>query len=59
MSENEKRLQIPVRLPESLSRRFKAACAWEGISGQEFFERTAERFADHFEKKIAEKNKPE
>ena len=42
----EKTIRIPVRLSEPLSRRFKAACALEGISAQEFFEKAAKEFAD-------------
>ena len=44
--DDEKVVRIPVRLSESLSRRFKAACALEGISAQEFFEKAATEFAD-------------
>lgn len=41
-----KKFQIPVRLPEELWRRFKAACALEGITAQDFFEKAAKEFAD-------------
>jgi hypothetical protein len=44
--EKEKLISIPVRLPESLSRRFKASCALDGISAQEFFERAAKEYAN-------------
>ena len=44
--EEEKVIRIPVRLSESLSRRFKAACALDGISAQEFFEKAAKEYAD-------------
>ena len=47
----EKKIQLSVRLPEGLARRFKAACALEGQSVQEFFEKAAKEFAD---KKIPE-----
>ena len=39
--EGEKKVQISVRLPESLARRFKAACALKGISIQDYIEQIA------------------
>ena len=46
-----KKVQVPVRLPEELWRLFKAACALEGITAQSFFEKAAREFV--------EKRKPE
>ena len=39
--EEEKKIQISVRLPESLARKFKAACALRGISIQGYLEQIA------------------
>lgn len=37
---------MPVRLPETFARRFKAALALEGLTAQEFFEKAAQEFTD-------------
>jgi predicted DNA binding CopG/RHH family protein len=44
--EQEKRVQISVRLPESLARKFKAACALKGISIQDYLEQVARELVD-------------
>ena len=45
--EKEKLSSIPVRLPESLARRFKASCALDGISAQEFLEKAVREYTDN------------
>jgi len=49
--EQEKKVQISVRLPEHLARRFKAACVLRGVSIQDYLEQVA--------KELVEKEKPE
>lgn len=48
----EKLVFVPARMPENVARRFKAACALDGITLQEFFTKMGKEFAD--EKKIPE-----
>lgn len=47
----EKRVSMPVRLPEGLARRFRAALALDGMKAQSFFEKAAREFT---EKRIPE-----
>ncbi len=47
----EKRVQIAVRLPEPIARKFKASCALRGVSIQEFIEQAAR---DLIEKEMPE-----
>lgn len=44
--EPAKKTQIPVRLPEEMARRFKAALALDGLSAQDFFEKAAKEYVD-------------
>lgn len=49
--EQERRVLLAFRLPESISRKFKASCALRGVSIQEFLEQAA--------KELIEKEMPE
>ncbi len=51
-SDNEKMVQLGVRIPEELARKFRVICAAKGIKQQFILEKSIEKFVEENEKSV-------